>query len=138
MPRGARKTRAAQVCVDVFALRNDLIDDYARYIQGFIRVRDERIRETIDQEIGEGLLWPEPLAQISPSFEPGGWIEGTLGVTHDSASGRLIRCTPRALTGPSARGSTATRRSGCASCWTSRRARGRTRVTSWTRTMTRR
>jgi len=61
--------------VDVFALRNDLIGDYARYIQGFIRVRDERIRETIEREIREGLLWPEPLVQISPSFEPGGWID---------------------------------------------------------------
>lgn len=78
--------------MDVFALRNDLTDDYARYIQGFIRIRDERIRATIEREIREGLLWPQPLVQISPSFEPGGWVDElvTAGLLHPEC-GRVFR-----------------------------------------------
>lgn len=78
--------------MDVFALRNDLTDDYARYIQGFIRIRDPRIQETIEREIRDGLLWPQPLVQISPSFEPGGWVDDLVasGLLHPEC-GRVFR-----------------------------------------------
>jgi hypothetical protein len=44
--------------MDVFALRDQLIHDYADYIESFINVSDERIREQVDREMDEGLLWP--------------------------------------------------------------------------------
>ena len=57
--------------MDVFALRNRLIGDYASYIQSFINISDERIRSHVDHELREGLLWPNPLLQLNPNFEPG-------------------------------------------------------------------
>ena len=57
--------------MDVFSLRDSVINDYANYIRSFIEIRDERIREVVDREISEGLLWPDPLIQINPAFEPG-------------------------------------------------------------------
>ncbi len=72
--------------MDVFALRNALIANYAPYIQGFIR-----IRATIERELQEGLLWPDPLVQISPSFEPGGWIEDLVGACSGRARGKRMR-----------------------------------------------
>ena len=42
--------------MDVFALRNQLIRDYADYIESFININDERIREHVDREMDEGLL----------------------------------------------------------------------------------
>ena len=44
--------------MDVFALRNQLIRDYAAYIESFINVSDERIREHVDRELREGLARP--------------------------------------------------------------------------------
>ena len=61
--------------MDVFALRNQLLTDYAAYIESFIHISDERIRQRVDQELHEGLLWPDPLLQLNPSFAPGPWID---------------------------------------------------------------
>src|ERR1700679_1084134 len=61
--------------MDVFDLRRRLISDYSGYIRSFIRVREERISKRVDEEIDGGLLWPEPLIQLNPAFEPGDWID---------------------------------------------------------------
>ncbi len=54
--------------MDVFTLRNNIIDDYSRYISSFIKIYDSRISEKVEKEIKEGLLWPQPLIQINPPF----------------------------------------------------------------------
>ena len=51
--------------MDVFNLRNKLIDDYSSYISSFINILDERIRQKVDQELRDGLLWPDPLLQLN-------------------------------------------------------------------------
>ena len=61
--------------MDVFELRNHLITDYAEYINSFIKIQDDRIKDVVHDELKSGLLWPDPLIQLNPSFEPGGWID---------------------------------------------------------------
>ncbi|HEY9076218.1 MAG TPA: DEAD/DEAH box helicase [Anaerolineaceae bacterium] len=61
--------------MQVFDLRNALIHDYSTYISSFIRIRDPRIQQYVNQCIDEGLLWPDPLIQLNPSFQPGKWID---------------------------------------------------------------
>jgi hypothetical protein len=61
--------------MDVFAIRQRLITDYAEYVQSFIRIKDPRILQYVDRELRDGLLWPDPLIQLNPNFEPGAWIE---------------------------------------------------------------
>lgn len=61
--------------MDVFDFRNHLIDDYAAYINSFINVQDPRIAQYIQASLEAGRLWPEPLIQLNPSFEPGDWID---------------------------------------------------------------
>ncbi|OPL19560.1 MAG: hypothetical protein AVO35_10380 [Candidatus Aegiribacteria sp. MLS_C] len=61
--------------MDAFGLRERLVSEYARYIRSFIRIRDQRISDKVEQTISEGLLWPDPLVQINPMFESGGSIE---------------------------------------------------------------
>jgi ATP-dependent helicase YprA (DUF1998 family)/very-short-patch-repair endonuclease len=61
--------------MDVFSLRNSLIDDYSSYISSFINIKDPRINEYVSKSINEGLLWPDPLIQLNPSFKPGKWID---------------------------------------------------------------
>jgi ATP-dependent helicase YprA (DUF1998 family)/very-short-patch-repair endonuclease len=53
----------------VFNLHKRLIDDYASYITSFIHIRDQRIEQYVKEVLSKGLLWPEPLIQLNPSFE---------------------------------------------------------------------
>jgi hypothetical protein len=71
--------------MNVFSLRQRLVDEYADYTHSFITVRDGRIRDLISQELDRGLLWPDPMVQLNPAFEPGAWIDELAGeaVLHD-------------------------------------------------------
>ena len=62
--------------MDVFALRNGLIDAYRDYATSFMRIRDDRIRTRVDEALDEGKLWPYPQIGLNPTFEPGGTIDG--------------------------------------------------------------
>jgi len=70
--------------MDVFNLRDKLVDDYASFTSSFLEIRDARIRERSRQEIAEGLLWPDPLIQLNPGFEPASTIDELVatGVLH--------------------------------------------------------
>jgi len=61
--------------MDVFGIRNRLINDYASYIRSFIHLKDPIISEKVYESLTEGLLWPDPLIQLNPAFQPGEWIE---------------------------------------------------------------
>lgn len=73
--------------MDVFALRNNLIGDYSSYIQSFINIQNERIKQFVTQELQQGAFWPDPLIQLNPNFEPGEWIDDlvTQGILHPTA-----------------------------------------------------
>ncbi len=57
--------------MNVFELREQLVRDFAEYTRSFINIGDERIRVLVDRELTEGLLWPDPIVQLNPAFEPG-------------------------------------------------------------------
>lgn len=61
--------------MDVFDFRNRLVADYASFVQSFISIRDDRIRQEVHERMSEGLLWPDPLIQLNPCFEPGETID---------------------------------------------------------------
>src|SRR5262249_26389719 len=70
--------------MDVFALRNQLVEDYSAYVRSFIRIRDERIDAFVREKLSSGLLWPDALIQLNPAFEPGEWVDelADAGVLH--------------------------------------------------------
>lgn len=61
--------------MDIFDLRNRLVEDYARYTRSFIKIADQRMRGKVDNALDEGALWPEPYLQLNPTFLPGGTID---------------------------------------------------------------
>jgi len=61
--------------LDAFAFRNRLIEEYGTYVKSFINIQDERIAAYVDDCLGRGVLWPEPLIQLNPSFELGRTID---------------------------------------------------------------
>ncbi|MER3462455.1 MAG: RNA helicase, partial [Armatimonadota bacterium] len=61
--------------MNVFDLRCDLIGDYRRFVESFVRIQDERIAEHVRIRLDEGALWPAPLVQLNPTFAPGAPLE---------------------------------------------------------------
>jgi ATP-dependent helicase YprA (DUF1998 family) len=78
--------------LDVFALRDRLVGDYESYVGSFIKIKDARIEDEVMRSLEEGLLWPDPLIQLNPSFEPGESIDELVeeGVLHGECA-RIFR-----------------------------------------------
>jgi ATP-dependent helicase YprA (DUF1998 family) len=76
----------------IFDLRDRLIGDYRSYVESFIEIRDEDIRERVSAEFGGGMLWPDPLLQLNPFFEAGKDIDRLVaeGTLHQECS-RIFR-----------------------------------------------
>lgn len=74
--------------MNVFDLRDRLVNDYARYTRSFIKIADARISEKVDSELNAGAFWPEPLLQLNPNFLPGGTINDLVatGKLHSECS----------------------------------------------------
>jgi hypothetical protein len=54
--------------MNVFELKDKLISDYSSFVKGFITIKDVAIKRIVSEELNGGLLWPDPLLQISPYF----------------------------------------------------------------------
>ena len=61
--------------MDVFSLRNEVIEDYQRYVQSFLRMSDPRVAAFVTSRLNAGALWPEPLVQLSPAYQEGPTVE---------------------------------------------------------------
>jgi len=70
--------------MDVFKLREHLTQDYASYAQSFIHIQDERLHHYIDDNLQQGVFWPDPLIQLNPMFRPGAYVSELVrdGVLH--------------------------------------------------------
>jgi ATP-dependent helicase YprA (DUF1998 family) len=85
--------------LDVFELRHKLIEDYAEYATSFVTIADQHIQALVEEELSSGLLWPEPLVQLNPTFEPGGYVDELVdhGVLHAKCREIFRIKTPGAL-----------------------------------------
>ncbi len=66
---GTRET--ARSAFDVFRLRDDMVEDYSSYLNSFLNIKDQRVRDKVESVLKEGQLWPDPLIQMNPNFAPG-------------------------------------------------------------------
>src|SRR4051794_39722044 len=57
--------------MDVFALREAVVADYARFSRSFSKIDALDIRAYLDAEYAGGRFWPAPLIQLNPSFVAG-------------------------------------------------------------------
>ena len=61
--------KAASVpALDVFALRESVVDEYKRFATSFTTIHAQDIREQVAAIYAEDRYWPEPLIQINPSY----------------------------------------------------------------------
>ncbi|NMB13325.1 MAG: DEAD/DEAH box helicase [Firmicutes bacterium] len=77
---------------NVFTVRDRLIHDFKDYVSGFIHIHDDRIRTRVQDEFERGLLWPDPLIQLNPSYEQTKSIDDLTkeGLLHSECS-RIFR-----------------------------------------------
>ena len=60
--------------MDVFALHEQVIDDYRAFTSGFVEARDRKIAAYIQQRLNDGAQWPDPWVSLNPSFASGGSV----------------------------------------------------------------
>jgi superfamily II DNA/RNA helicase len=60
--------------VDVFEVRDRLIDDYREFTGSFVDIHDSRIRQHVDERMASGYQWPDPWLSLNPSFASGGTV----------------------------------------------------------------
>jgi hypothetical protein len=73
-----------QDATDIFAIHKQIMDDYRQFVSSFIHIKDDRIRQKVEEEINQGKFWPEPLIQFNPSYDPGESIQSLCdrGILH--------------------------------------------------------
>lgn len=57
--------------MDAFGLREAVVDQYARYVKSFVRIRDDRLAAFVEEQLASGVLWPDALLQLNPAYAPG-------------------------------------------------------------------
>lgn len=57
--------------IDILNMHEQIMDDYKLFVNSFINIKNETIKNAVEKEMDEGKFWPEPLIQFNPSFEQG-------------------------------------------------------------------
>ncbi|MGO9505739.1 MAG: DEAD/DEAH box helicase [Streptosporangiaceae bacterium] len=60
--------------MDVFRVRDRLIDDYRDFTGSFVDIHDKSIREHVAERMARGYQWPDPWLSLNPNFASGGTI----------------------------------------------------------------
>jgi superfamily II DNA/RNA helicase len=61
--------------VDVFEVRDKVIDDYKSFTTASIDIKDPRLKDYYQTELERDRQWPEPWISLNPAFETGGRID---------------------------------------------------------------
>src|SRR6266851_3620711 len=72
------KARRAERGMDVFRVRDRLIDDYREFTGSFVDIHDKNIRDHVADRMARGYQWPDPWLSLNPNFASGGTITDLL------------------------------------------------------------
>ena len=54
--------------MDVFRVRDRLIDDYREFTGSFVDIHDKNIREHVAERMARGYQWPDPWLALAPRW----------------------------------------------------------------------
>ena len=57
--------------MNIIELYDNLNGSYKSYLESFVAIKDERIKEKVSDSIKNEKLWPKALIQINPNFKNG-------------------------------------------------------------------
>ena len=61
--------------MNILKFHNKLINNYRNYITSFLNIKDPGISQFVDDEIQNKKLWPDPLVQFNPTYQPGSTLK---------------------------------------------------------------
>lgn len=61
--------------MDAFGIRDQLIEGYRSFTEGFVDIQDQRIKDAVVELGDKGRQWPDPWLSLNPSFSSGGRID---------------------------------------------------------------
>ena len=78
--------------MDVFDVRDRLIEDYKEFTSSFVEPRDKRVLDHVSQLAESGYQWPAPFLSLNPNFASGGTVDELIesGLL-DPGNGRVFR-----------------------------------------------
>ncbi|MEY9858507.1 ATP-dependent helicase YprA (DUF1998 family) [Catenulispora sp. GAS73] len=78
--------------MDIFGVRERLIDDYRAFTSGSVVIRDQRINSAVQSDLDLGTQWPDPWLSLNPSFASGGTVSELVceGILHPECE-RIFR-----------------------------------------------
>src|ERR1700722_8673316 len=87
--------------MDVFRVRDRLIDDYREFTGSFVDIHDKSIREHLAERMARGYQWPDPWLSLNPNFASGGTITDLIaeGLLHPECE-RIFRLKDESPGGP--------------------------------------
>ena len=56
--------------MDVFKLRDEVVNEYREYVSSFVNIFDRRVDEFVRGRLEGGELWPDPALQLNPAYQP--------------------------------------------------------------------
>ena len=88
--------------MDVFGVRDRLIEDYREFTGSFVEIHDPRIAEHVAERMERGYQWPDPWLSLNPTFASGGTITELVaaGLLQPECE-RIFRLKESDRTGPS-------------------------------------
>jgi superfamily II DNA/RNA helicase len=60
--------------MDVFRVRDQLIEDYRDFTGSFVEIHDKRIAAHVAERMDNGYQWPDPWLSLNPNFASGGTV----------------------------------------------------------------
>ncbi len=64
--------------MNVFCLRDSVVDEYRNFATSFTTIHAADIRQQVKAIYAEGRFWPDPLIQINPRYKPGVGFESLI------------------------------------------------------------
>lgn len=55
--------------LDIFRLRDRVVEDYSQYVDSFIKIGDDRLNAYVAAQLRKGELWPDPVLQLNPAYQ---------------------------------------------------------------------
>lgn len=82
--------------MDVFEVRNHLVEDYERFSRSFTKIRAADIQRNVEAAYAAGRYWPSPLIQLNPRFVSGASVDQLVdeGLLHEECR-RIFRLKAR-------------------------------------------
>src|SRR5438874_12346090 len=78
--------------MDVFSLRDSVVDEYRKFATSSTTIHADDIREQVEAIYAQGRFWPDPLIQINPSYKRGAKLEALIaGGAVDPRTAEIFR-----------------------------------------------